>query len=282
MNFQKFYHMACQNRCIVEQFFSRVSFQMPSQIIRVNRFKVAMVAFWQFFSRMSFQMSSQIACQNTCIVALVAFARLFSGVWNFRCGQTACLNKCIVALVSLVWFVSVVRFQMCPQISCLSRCKVVLVALEWFFSRVGFQKCSEIACTNRFIVTLVAFKHFFSEGVFNCPLETPASTDAKSHWLHFFIFLLNEFSIVSSESTYAHSWIIKLIASFLHSKQSDLSDGVWPSHHLTDVEQPSKPIKYEGIPKNHQQTIEHDGYPQPFHSKVIHQKRCQSDNICPA
>ena len=84
-----------------------------------------------------------------------------------------------------------------------------------------------------------------------------------------FIFLLNEFSIVSSESTYAHSWIIKLIASFLHSKQSDLSDGVWPSHHLTDVEQPSKTFKYEGIPKNHQQTIEHDGYPQPFHSKVI-------------
>ena len=84
-----------------------------------------------------------------------------------------------------------------------------------------------------------------------------------------FIFLLNEFSIVSSESTYAHSWIITLIASFLHSKQLDLSDGLWPSHHLTDVEQPSKTIKYEGIPKNHQQTIEHDGYPQPFHSKVI-------------
>ena len=35
------------------------------------------------------------------------------------------------------------------------------------------------------------------------------------------------------------------------------------------IEQPSKTIKYEGIPKNHQQTIEHDGYPQPFHSKVI-------------
>ena len=126
--------------------------------------------------------------------------------------------------------------------------------------------------------------HFNDIWVFKCCLETPASTDAKSHWLHFFIFLLNEFSIVSSESTYAHSWIIKLIASFLHSKQSDLSDGVWPSHHLTDVEQPSKTIKYEGIPKNHQQTIEHDGYPQPFHSKVFvalrfenHKKRCQSD-----
>ena len=133
-------------------------------------------------------MFSQIAFQNTCIVALVAFARLFSGVRNFRCGQTACLNKCIVALVSLVWFVSVVRFQMCPQISCLSRCKVALVALQWYFSRVGFQKCSEIACTNRFIVTLVAFKHFFSEGVFKCPLKTPASTDAKLHWLHLFDF----------------------------------------------------------------------------------------------
>ena len=74
---------------------------------------------------------------------------------------------------------------------------------------------------------------------------------------------------LSLQSTYAHSWIITLIASFLHSKQLDLSDGVWPSHHLTDVEQPSKTIKYEGIPQNHQQTIEHDGYPQPFHSKVI-------------
>ena len=68
---------------------------------------------------------------------------------------------------------------------------------------------------------------------------------------------------LSLQSTYAHSWIITLIASFLHSKQLDLSDGLWPSHHLTDVEQPSKTIKYEGIPKNHQQTIEHDGYPQP-------------------
>ena len=61
-----------------------------------------------------------------------------------------------------------------------------------------------------------------------------------------FIFLLNEFSIVSSESTYAHSWIITLIASFLHSKQLDLSDGLWPSHHLTDV---GKPSNMKGYPK---------------------------------
>ena len=55
----------------------------------------------------------------------------------------------------------------------------------------------------------------------------------------------------------------------MHSKQLDLSDGLRPSHHLTDVEQPPKTIKYEGIPQNHQQTIDHDGYLQPFHSKVI-------------
>ena len=133
---------------------------------------------------------------------------------------------------------------------------------------MGFQKCSEIACTNRFIVTLVAFKHFFSEGVFNCPLETPASTDAKSHWLHLFDFSPRwVFKCLFREYLCAVELLHWLHPSCM--KQLDLSDGLWPSHHLTDVEQPSKTIKYEGIPKNHQQTIEHDGYPQPFHSKVI-------------
>ena len=122
--------------------------------------------------------------------------------------------------------------------------------MDWFFSRVGFQKCSQIACTNRFIVTLVAFKQFFFRVSFQMSPRNACINRCKVALVTFV-------------------WIITLIASFLHSKQLDLSDGVWPSHHLTDVEQPSKPIKYEGIPKNHQQTIEHDGYPQPFHSKVI-------------
>ena len=52
------------------------------------------------------------------------------------------------------------------------------------------------------------------------------------------IFLLSEFSSASSVLT--RSWIMTLIASFLHSKQLDLSDGLWPYHHLTDGEQSSK------------------------------------------
>ena len=140
-----------------------------------------------------------------------------------------------------------------------------LIFLKSWFSKV-FSKClpqlihSHIGC----ILTIFLQSEFSNVA----SKRLPQQMQSRIGYICF-IFLLNEFSIVPSESTYAHSWIITLIASFLHSKQLDLSDGVWPSHHLTDVEQPSKTIKYEGIPKNHQQTIEHDGYPQPFHSKVI-------------
>ena len=65
--------------------FLQCEFQMCSQIIWVNRSEVPLlVAFEQFFSRVSIQMSSQIACRNRCIVVLVAFCWLFP-VWVFKC-----------------------------------------------------------------------------------------------------------------------------------------------------------------------------------------------------
>ena len=61
------------------------------------------------------------------------------------------------------------------------------------------------------------------------------------------------------------SWIITLIASFLHEA---IRLERW-SVTIASFDRCWKTIKYEGVPKNHQQTIEQNDYPQPFHSKVI-------------
>ena len=112
--------------CICRTFL-HCEFQMCSQIVWVNRSKVALVAFERLFSRVGFQMSSQTVWVHRCLVILVAFARLF-----FR-----------------------LSFQMPYQIVRVNRCIVALVAFERFFSRVKFQMSSPIASQNRCIVALL-------------------------------------------------------------------------------------------------------------------------------
>ena len=179
MNFQKFYHIACQNRCIVERFFSRVSFQMPSQIIWVNKCKVALVALRRFFSRVSFQMFSQIACQNTCIVAFVAFVPIFSSV-NFQMWSN-CLPEQMHSCSGFPWMMcflteisnvssNCLLEQMQSRIACIemifpkrccqNRFIVTLVELKQFFLRVSFQMTPWYACLNRCKVVLVTFVWF--------------------------------------------------------------------------------------------------------------------------
>ena len=86
-------------------FFSSARFQMDPPIISLNRCKVKLIAFVPFFSRMNFQMCSQIVCSN--IYSAKSNGQVFFSSVSFQMGsQISRLNRCKVTLVAFVKFFS--------------------------------------------------------------------------------------------------------------------------------------------------------------------------------
>ena len=137
--------------------------------------KVALVASERFFSRVSFQMSSQITCQNRCIVALVAFRWLFP-VWVFKCflksseWRDAMSHWLNLNNFSPEW----VFFSNCPPKRVHSR----IGCISMTFSSVSFQVFSQIVWMNICKSRWLHLNDFSQDWVFKCLLKLTVRTDA--------------------------------------------------------------------------------------------------------